>query len=225
MEILYNSDTTRISVINRNTYDVYITFNGLTGINITNEMNEVMDEFRSLSKDRTTFFIADKTMSWGNNIEWNKVVEVLAPYLREKASVTTVGLSMGGSNAILATQFFKVNKVIAFNPQYTIYPEFYPESEYKEWADKITDWKFKTIHSGFNPNTTYFLFWSSVHRPDTLFRGLFPRHSDMFDFEHRYGHNIAGDLKKEQRLQELFDLCETNRVDKIHEFTKYNKPL
>ena len=224
-QVLYDSETTRVSVINRNTYDIYITFNGLTGINITDRLTEVMDEFKSLAKDRTTFFIADKTMSWGNNIEWEKVAEVLAPYLYQKASVTTVGLSMGGSNAILATQFFRVDKVIAFNPQYTIYPEFYPETEYKEWADRITNWRFKTIHSGFNNDTVYFLFWSSIHKPDTLFRGLFPRYSDMFDFEDRYGHNIAGDLKKDERLQELFDLCVGNRVDMLHEFTKYNKPV
>ena len=225
MEILYDSPTTRISVINRNTYDVYLSFNGLTGDNITSdEMLEITDEFKSLSKDRTTFFIADKTMSWGNNVEWEKAVEVLQPYFEGK-TVTAVGLSMGGSNAILSTQFFKINKVIAFNPQYSVYPDFYPESEYVAWSEKIETWRFKTIYSGFTPNTIYFLFWSTVHRLDTLYRNLFPNYANNFDFEHRYGHNIAGDLKKDGRLTELFELCKTNRVDLIHEFTKYNKAV
>lgn len=224
MEVLYNSDTTRVSVVDHGTQDVYISFNGLTGEDITDEPLEVTDEFKSLAKDTTTYFIADKQMSWGNKIEWDMVQKALEGRLEGK-TVTTVGLSMGGSNAILATQFLKVNKVIAFNPQYTIYPEFYPETEYKPWADRITDWKFKTIHSGFSRDVVYYLFWSDVHKPDTIFRGLFPIHADVFNFGNQYGHNLAGDLKKDGRLKDLFILCQHNRVDLIHEFTRFNKAV
>ena len=219
MEILYNSETTRVSVINKDTDHVYISFNGLTGESIGDEMAEVMEEFKSLAKNSTVFFVADKTMSWGNHLDWEAIVKVLRPYLKKK-TITTVGLSMGGSNAILATQFFKVYKVIAFNPQYTIYPEFYPETEYLLWAEKIKSWRFKTIYSGFSKDTIYFLFWSSIHRPDTLFKGLFPTHADVFDFGHGCGHNIAGDLKANDKLARLFELCETNNVKIIDNFVK-----
>ena len=219
MEILYDSPTTRVLIVDNGTEDVFISFNGLTGEHIKDDYAEVVVEFKSLAKTHTTIFVADKTMSWGNNVDWEEIAGVINPLIRNRNAIA-VGLSMGGSNAILASSFISVKKVLAFNPQFTIYPEFHAQTTYMTEAKLIKNWRFKTIYDGFNKHTQYIICWSTKEKSDTYFLGLFPNYITNINFGDRYGHNLAGELKSEGRLQELFDLVLKDDIDGLISFSE-----
>lgn len=220
MRPLLDVTYTRVTMIDMGTEDVYIIFNGLTGVGYALE-SEATD-FYSLSKTRTTIFITDKSMSWGNNLDWDRITEVVNPHILNK-KVTLLGLSMGGTNAIICSQFIKANTVIAFNPQYSVYPEFFNEPEYGGWTKNITEWKFKTIHKSFRSDIDYFVFMSRGHDQDTWFLKLFPKDIYMYDFGYEYGHNIALEIKNEGRMYDLFDLVDNKNLSGIEDFINIKK--
>lgn len=209
-------------MVDMNTDNVYIIFNGLTGVGYAREKNAT--DYYSLSKTRTCIFVTDKTMSWGNNIEWENVVGSIGDLLLNK-KVTLLGLSMGATNAIICSQFIKADSVIAFNPQYSVCPEFFNEPEYENWTKNIVRWRFKTIHKSFQSDIDYFVFMSRGHDQDTWFLKLFPKDIYMYNFGYNYGHNIALEIKNEGRMYDLFDLVDNKDFTGIEDFINFNKAL
>jgi len=224
MQILYETSLTRISIVDKHTNNIYIVFNGLNGTLQDNgelAVSEVIaTDFYSLCKDTSTIFITDKTMSWGNSVEWDSVYNIVNPIIENKNS-TIVGMSMGGSNAILSSQFLKANKMLIINPQFTIHPGVFPDNEWIDWADRIDTWNFLTVESGFRNKIKTYLLLSSGIEQDCKFINAFPKHYKIIKFDEHYTHNIALDLKNQGRLGMLFDAVandDLNKLDWLSEF-------
>ena len=217
MQELINTESTYVSVIDKQTDIVFICFNGLTGTDIAGVHPFQLTEFKSVSKLYTTIFVVDKTMSWGNKVDWDAVRAATQPFVEGKTSIS-LGLSMGGFNAIVSSSILKVNKVISFNSQYSIHRFIAPDKEYNSYANKIRHWKFKTFDNSFDNNIKYYVFLSEGSAVDKLAISKYPDFCHVFNFGDRYEHNIPAALKKEERMQELFDLVVSDELDKISQY-------
>jgi len=210
MQILFESETTYISFIDMNTEIVFICFNGLG-----NQELKTLD-FYSLSKTYSIIFVTDKTSSWGNNLDWKNCSKIINKIIDGKTAYS-IGVSMGGTNSILSSNYLNTQYVIAFNPQFTVYPEIVPNSEYLPHANKINNWIHKTIEESFLNNKIYYLFVSTYDINDTLFVDKYPNY--VFDCGPKYGHNLAFDLKKAGMLDGLLSVL-TSSPTTINKFVK-----
>ena len=209
MEVLLDSDTTKIYYINNNTDIVFICFNSLG----TNNPNEL--DFYSLSRKYSMFFITDKTNSWGNNLDWDSVSSFVNQNIDGKTAYS-IGVSMGGSNSVISSNYLNTKYVVSLNPQFTIYPGIAPEhSEYLPYADGVVEWKHKTIEDSFRNKKTYYTFTSTHDINDTLFVHKYPQY--VFDCGDKYGHNLAFDLKNAGHLGGLLDII-VRGPDKIKKY-------
>lgn len=187
LEVLLDNDTTRIHFIDSKTDKVFICFNSL-GMNDPSTL-----DFYSLSKKYTMFFITDKTSSWGNHLDWDAISEIINPKIDGKTSYS-IGVSMGGSNSVISSNYLNTQYAVSFNPQFSIHPDVVPEGyEYLKYATDIQEWKHKTIEDSFLNKKTFYTFISTHDINDTLFVHKYPQH--VFDCGDEYGHNLAFDLK------------------------------
>jgi hypothetical protein len=217
MQELLNTETVYVTAIDKQTDIVFICFNGLTGTDIDGVHPFQLTEFKSVSKLYTTIFIVDKTMSWGNHVDWDMVKTAIQPVVEGKTTIS-VGLSMGGFNAIVSSSILNVDKVISFNSQYSIHKLIAPDKEYNDYANKIRHWNFKTFDYSFTNNTKYYMFVSEGSAVDKLAISKYPDFCHVFNFGDKYEHNIPAALKREERLQDLFNLVIANDLYRINEY-------
>lgn len=197
MQVLFENDTTQIIFADKQTNIVFVCFNSL-GIDKPNLL-----DFYSLSKTFSMFFVTDKTNSWGNNLDWKSVSSTINPLIKNKQSYS-IGVSMGGTNSVISSNYLDTDVVIAFNPQYTIHPDAFPDSEYRPYADKIKNWKHTTLKQSFKNRKTYYTFVSREDIIDIKYLHKYPQY--VFDCGKSFGHNLAFDLKNAGLLAELLSL-------------------
>jgi len=208
MQVLLDSDTTTVSFIDKETSTIFICFNSL-GMDSPNLL-----DFYSLSKTFSIIFVTDKTSSWGNHIDWKSVADIINPIIDGKDSYS-IGVSMGGTNSVISSNYLNTGTVISFNPQYSIHPEVFPESEYRPYADKIKNWIHTSLKKSFSNSKTYYTFVSSGDTLDIKFLDRYPKH--IFDCGSTFGHNLAFDLKNAGLLSDLLSLL-TEGAEAIESF-------
>jgi hypothetical protein len=193
-----------------NTDIVFICFNSLG----TDDPKRL--DFYSLSKHYSVVFVTDKTNSWGNRLDWENCSKIINTIIDGKIAYS-IGVSMGGTNSVLSSNYINTKYVVAFNPQFTIYPDIVPNSEYIPYAKKIENWIHKTIEASFSNKQIYYLFVSRHDINDTLFLKRYPNY--VFDCGPNYGHNLAFDLKNAGMLDDLLSLL-TSDPTTINKFIK-----
>ena len=109
------------------------------------------EEFFNLTKKYNVFFIRDITRSWFNNVD----IKLIKKFLNKKRINFAIGYSMGGFNAIIFSTLFKVRKVIAFSPQFSIHPKISKDKSFLNYASRIKEWKYPQLK--FSENTDYLL--------------------------------------------------------------------
>ena len=109
------------------------------------------EEFFNLTKKYNVFFIRDITRSWFNNVD----IKLIKKFLNKKKINFAIGYSMGGFNAIIFSTLFKVRKVIAFSPQFSIHPKISKDKSFLNYASRIKEWKYPQLK--FSENTDYLL--------------------------------------------------------------------
>jgi len=109
------------------------------------------EEFFHLTKKYNIFFIRDITRSWLNNVD----IKLIKKNLNKRKIDFTIGYSMGGFNAIIFSTLYKVKKVIAFSPQFSIHPKISKDKTFLNYASRIKEWKYPQLK--FSENTDYFL--------------------------------------------------------------------
>ena len=108
------------------------------------------EEFFNLTKKYNVLFIRDITRSWFNNID----IKLIKKNINKK-NCYAIGHSMGAFNAIIFSSLHKIKKVIAFSPQFSIYPFISKDKTYLNYAASIKEWKYKKLQ--FNKKTKYCL--------------------------------------------------------------------
>jgi hypothetical protein len=221
MEVLLNTPDTRAIFFDKGTDVIALSFTSLLGDDFDPEDDEqhFMD-FKPLASIYSTIYITDKAMSWGNHVNWQKLSESISPYLNNK-TVIAIGLSMGAFNAIIGSKFIKIDKVIAFCPQYTIYPKIFPKTSYIEWSKRIRQWRFPTVDEGFTEGTAYIVAVGSTDIADTMFLDKFSPHCTILNFGDKYGHNVPKDLKDRGVLYDFIKLAVDGSIQELEDFKDF----
>lgn len=141
-------------------------------------------------------FIDDVTRSWGNHIDFAKMFARLAPFL-EGRRVCMLGNSMGGTNAIIASNYINVDIVLAVVPRFTVLPEYdLPDGEHRPYLEDIREWKYPTIWDQFNERTSYKVI-SGSSKTEKCHTDLFPVQDNLSHYVLKpSNHGLAFGLKK-----------------------------
>ena len=114
------------------------------------------NEFSHLANKYNVLFIKDITRSWFNNIDINYIKSFL------KNNNYAIGFSMGAFNAIIFSSIFPIKKLIAFSPQFSIYPEISKDESFLNFAAQIDNWKYKKLK--FSNKTKYLLIFGDTEK-------------------------------------------------------------
>ena len=207
LSTLYDDPLIKISII-ENGYDKSILcFTGvghaLNGIDVQSE------EFLKATCQATTIFIIDKERSFGNNINFSLMKCIIFPYIQGKV-LYTLGNSMGGFLAILATKFFNIDVSISFVPQYSVSKNIFPhENRWDAYVNNISFFKFESLDNAFNEQTTYYIF-GGIGGPDDKHLYKFPRRENVHTIlikSPAYHHQVAKKFKQDGQLYNVINDC------------------
>jgi hypothetical protein len=196
---IYEDNNLKISEKQGESKNIFLCFSSvgmaMGGIDIQQE------EFNKATDGATAIFIIDKTRSWGN-IDWELLSKVISPYLVNKR-VFTIGNSMGGFYAILASRHFLIDKVISFVPQYSVHKSIVPrENRWSMYTKRIRDWKYISLEGSFNDKTEYHIFFGN-DQSDAVHKKLFPKQENIIMHVYAGNHYIVKDLKAKGLLYGL----------------------
>ena len=207
MKVLLDNSLLKVTVSPKNNKTAVICFTGighaLGGIDIQG------NEFYKISSDATAIFIIDKQRSWGNNIDFISLKNILQPYIEDKV-LYSIGNSMGGFLAILASRFFDFTSVVSFVPQYSVSKKIIPtENRWDQYVKKIKNWKYESLEGSFQDNTVYYII-SGLGHYDREQVKYFPNQGNIrkvLFLNPIYGHNVAARLKEMGVLYDLISCC------------------
>lgn len=180
---------TEIFVTDNNFDETIVSFSDITS----------KPQFRGLSSKYNLIQVVDHTKSWYTNLD----VDRIKKYLDGKP-VITIGLSMGGYNAIQFNKDYPVSLCVAFSPQYSIHPSF-GETRWTEHADKIA-WNYNNTKLTLSGVNAYVAF-DHKHKDELIHFSEFhkaSRHNPCIKVKNYpgYGHNIPDTIKKSENLME-----------------------
>ena len=174
------------------------------GINIQSK------EFLKSAETSSTVFVVDKKRSWGNNLDFEFIKKIIEKYLEGKA-IYTLGNSMGGFLAILATKYFSVKTCIAFVPQFSVNQEIIPnEKRFRQFTQNIKVWNYRSLEKCFNQKTRYYLFFGADNGIEDEQRLMFPSGKNIIKItflSRSFIHNVAQRLKEDGNLYTFIGNC------------------
>lgn len=155
----------------------------------------------------TPVFLYDKERSWGSNLDFAQMAEVLAPVIKGR-EVVSVGNSMGAFLAIAATKHLPISRCFAFGPQFSVDPAVVPrEKRWMKYRENIKEYRLSSLAGHFNDSCRYFIFSGATLRERRHWRN-FPEAANIFSFIlPDSDHDVASDLKASGRLTALLDVC------------------
>jgi hypothetical protein len=207
VETLFEDDDVQISVLRRDSSRVMLCFAGigyaLGGVAVQNA------EFKRVSRYGTAVYVIDKKRSWGNNLDFDKIAEIVN-LVAPGAPVDTIGNSMGGFLAILATKFVATRTCIAFVPQFSVHPDVATrEVRWRHYLKDIGAWRHRDLGDAFQSGTCYYLFARPGGQDDPQIE-MFPSADNIqkiYPTHARFEHNIAWQLRAENRLYDVIEAC------------------
>jgi len=207
MRTVIDTENFKVSIIENESSHVTLCFTGIGhaigGIDIQSE------EFIKSSMMSTSLFIVDKHRSWGNNIDFSELKKILDPYIKDKI-VNSIGNSMGGFLAILASKFFDIKCTVAIVPQFSVSKKIIPsESRWDNYVDKIKEWKYESLVDSFNDDTQYYILAGTGGRDDNHLK-LIPNKKNIHKiyFKNvRFIHDVANILKHDGLLYPVIQDC------------------
>lgn len=173
------------------------------------EKNEPSENFANPKyTNGNQIFIIDKQRSWGNNFDFENISNCLKPYLSK--NVMTIGSSMGGFLAILASKYIRTEVCVIFNPQFSVHPDIIPGgSYYTEWVNKIKKWKYPSLSNSFNAHTRYYVLTSDSEQEKKHYVN-FPKQFNISLYIFKgWEHSVAEHLKQKGLLLPTIQQCST----------------
>ncbi len=203
MRTLIDNDVLKISVVETSSDHLTLCF---TGIGHSYGAIDVQsEEFFKSSNHATSMFITDKQRSWGNNIDFEQLRDIIYSVGRYK-TINAIGNSMGGFLAILISRFVDIKNAVAFVPQYSVHKDVFPnEHRWEKYTDNIQNWVHKDLESAFNDRTNYYIL-AGVGGPDDPHLALFPNGANIHKIYFRnraFLHSVSQRLKDEQILYDV----------------------
>lgn len=207
LDALYEDESVKLSVkcSGCNSGAVLFCFTGvghaLGGIDIQREEFSFVDGFESV------IFVIDKKRSWGNDLNFLKIKDVVSPYV-EGRRIFGLGNSMGGFNACVFSSHFEVKACVSFCSQYSVDPSVIPEeNRWNEYVSRISCFLYKSLDDVVKNNTRYY-FFSGDAPSEKRHWCRFPKAENIFNCVIEGGeHNVANYLKGRGILYELIERC------------------
>ena len=155
------------------------------------------NEFSHLSDKYNVLFIKDITRSWFNNVD----VKYIKSFL--KNNNYAIGFSMGAFNAIIFSSIFPIKKLIAFSPQFSIYPEISEDESFLNFAAQISHWKYKKLK--FSNKTKYLLIFGDTEKEKYHMNKIPKRKNIEILVVKNCDHRTAIILKKRGKLKKIIN--------------------
>lgn len=203
---LYEDEHLKITYLEGEGEFCMVTFVGVGlgqgGVDIQNE------EFKKLDSNLgPQIFVFDKNRTWGNAIDFQKIVDTVKP-ICENRRVITLGLSMGGFLAVVASRYLSPEACIAFVPQYSMHPQIMPgERRWAAYARNIKNWNIPSLDAYFEDSTQYYIFFTAdpMERQHLL---KFPDQENIQTYVVRSsGHNVGQAMKDAGILYPTIEAC------------------
>lgn len=163
-------------------------------------------EFSRSHSDETKIFVIDKQRSWGNNVDWGRLknlVDSLAP----SAQVTTLGNSMGGFLAILSAPILGATQAIAFAPQWSIDPATVPEeNRWLEYRQRIKKIYHPDLSEAVRSQSKIYVFFG-INGKDEIHMNFFRQTKIEIFFLENCDHDVARYMKENGLLYPVISAC------------------
>jgi hypothetical protein len=171
-------------------------------------MDLLKPEFIKSSKFATTIFIVDKTLSFGNNVDFNLLQKIIFPHTKDK-KINAVGSSMGAYNAIIASNFIDISTIVAFVPMFSPSPKvILGENRWYRFMDKVRTLHFESLENQFNNKSQYYIIagFSGADRKQLC---KMPKKSNIHKiyFKNPYFHHDVARILNEQKI--LYNVIES----------------
>jgi hypothetical protein len=210
MTVLEDSEFLKISYIEKDSDYVVVSFSSTPP-----DDTEPHEQFITTLTDKrvTGIYVVDKTSSYGNKIDWQRIVNAVNGIANGR-KVVAIGYCMGGTLAVALTKYMPVSYVLAITPQYSIHPYILPKDSFlNRWANQIDDWKMPSLE-GFINNLTNYVIVSTNNYDDSFQDKLFPVQDNVrkiiFDTDRHDLPKVIGDDLEEF----MFDLIKSNKIKK-----------
>ena len=220
---IHDDETLRISarsaVSDSTSGSILLSFTGLG--HAMGALNVQQPEFFGAGRSfDNILFITDKERSWGNNLDFDRIAETIAPLVGDR-KVYTIGNSMGGFLAIAITRHVETVACVAFVPQFSVSSRVFPtERRWRQYRDQIKTYRLETIEGSFVPGTRYYLF-SSLMDDDRKHAEKFPVASNILHYGFpTLDHRLSLRLKEQGHLEKVvsgsFGLADTLDIEPEH---------
>lgn len=219
--VLYEDDTLKVTGIEGTGPQCLVSFVGIG--HALGGIDQQSEEFRKLSSGGwgPQLFVFDKTRSWGNALDPEKLASLTASH-RAGRSVTTLGMSMGGFLAAQMSRPLGASRCIALAPQYSVHPEIAPfDTRWTRYSDQIKSWRQPSLMGCFDPGCRYDLIFPDL--PVELAHAeRFPQAPNIRRFSVPSEiHNVAATLKDRGQLYPLLEaLLREDAADMLPAFCR-----
>lgn len=213
--VLFEDSHLRVSFVDRGSTERLLVCFTDAGLEM-GHVGEAMDQARRRKTQFVTtarllacsaVYVTDKTVSWGNHIDFDNIAEIIRPVTVGR-QITLLGVSMGGFNAIVASNHLGASLCMAFCPQFSVDPSVMPrEHRYEAFVSNIRQFKIPSLENQFNAACQYYTFNGS-RGEDQYHWERFPvlqnaRHFVFPEIDHR----VARELRKRDILVPLISTC------------------
>lgn len=159
--------------------------------------------------------VADKGRSWMNDPELVRDIVRHTEAITAKHGITEVialGNSMGGFMALVLPGLTRIDRVIAFAPQFSMHPDHVPEeTRWQFWRRRIASYRFETI-GGLDPKKCGYFILHGDDPKEAIHWRRFPEHRRLNHYVLRNkGHNLTADLKQDGLLPRAIRLAAAGR--------------
>ena len=110
---------------------------------------------------------------------------------------------MGAFNAIIFSSLFKVKRVIALSPQFSIHPEISEDKDFINYAARIKNWKYPQLK--FSKDANYLLIFGDSDK-EKYHASLMPKHKNIKIMQIKNAdHHFMTKIKKKIKFYKIIN--------------------
>ena len=162
-QIIFEDEQIRVIFLKRNSKELIFSFGDL----ITRAKGLSINAEKSLAKyDYNVIGIMPKQKSWFPVSSMQNMMQHVRPILDQFDTVIGYGGSMGGYAAIKYSKLLKMNRIIAFVPQYSIDPQQVDDRRYAEFFDVALHRDMQICPEDVSPESEYIIVYDPYYAED-----------------------------------------------------------
>ena len=167
-------------------------------------------------ENANVFRIIDKEQTWSNSIDTDVLKDFFALF-GSFSEVVAIGVSMNATSALFLGPLLNAKTIIAFSPQYTVFPDYNPSLFAKmcpskrvaERINSIKEWKYKSLKNVNKHGSQEFVFSGDTKHDLSQYKSFLenPIKERRCIPIKLTGHGCNRDLERSKILSPLIKLC------------------